>query len=145
MKTEKPYRELTKLRLRLGLTQEQLAERMGIMAAHTISLWENGHDTPVATRIPALAAALEVTTDEVIAALENKPILREQPPEPPLLEDRGFYGVFTRLGNGAEGFCVALFDQQDEALKYNRLHVVDGFVREVYVKVYSAYPREETA
>ncbi len=50
-------RELTAARLRAGLTQEQLGERLGV-AADTIVRWETGATTPKGLHARVLAAFL---------------------------------------------------------------------------------------
>ena len=56
---------LRALRKRNDLTQEQLAERLGV-SFQTISKWENGASAPDITMLPALAHFFGVTTDELL-------------------------------------------------------------------------------
>lgn len=142
MKTTKPYSELAKLRMQAGLTQEQLASKMGVTAVHTVSLWENGKNIPSVEKIPLLADALEVDCLTVIDAIEGKEIQRREPLsriEPSLLDDRGFYCVFERTNAG--GWCMAMFEGKGEAEDYRRKHT-NCYVQECYVKVYGSYPED---
>lgn len=52
------YREAT------GMNKTELAKKMGV-SIPTVSRWENGEDLPAAARLPALAAALDCTIDEL--------------------------------------------------------------------------------
>ena len=53
---------LRRLRQSRGLTQEQLAERLGV-SFQSVSRWENGLSYPDVEMIPELAAFFEVSTD----------------------------------------------------------------------------------
>lgn len=52
-------------RKRLGLTQEQLAERMGV-SAQAVSKWENDQSCPDITLLPKLAEIFEISVDELL-------------------------------------------------------------------------------
>ncbi len=52
-------------RKRLGLTQDQLAERLGV-TAQAISKWENDLSCPDITMLPKLAEIFGITTDELL-------------------------------------------------------------------------------
>ena len=52
-------------RKRLGLTQDQLAERLGV-TAQAVSKWENGQSCPDITMLPKLAAIFNITTDQLL-------------------------------------------------------------------------------
>lgn len=56
---------IVKLRKEKGLTQEELAEKLGV-SAQAISKWENDVSCPDITLLPALAGILGVTTDELL-------------------------------------------------------------------------------
>ncbi|MBO5257369.1 MAG: helix-turn-helix transcriptional regulator, partial [Clostridia bacterium] len=53
---------LKRLRQSCGLTQEQLAERLGV-SFQSVSRWENGLSYPDIELIPEIAAFFEVSTD----------------------------------------------------------------------------------
>jgi transcriptional regulator with XRE-family HTH domain len=69
---------LKQLRERVGLTQEQLAERAGVPIG-TLRGWEYGRREPLLSAAGELAAALGVEVGELL-----KPV--EQPAEPPSAE-----------------------------------------------------------
>lgn len=52
-------------RKRLGLTQDQLAERMGV-TAQAVSKWEHDLSCPDVTTLPRLAELFGITTDELL-------------------------------------------------------------------------------
>lgn len=52
-------------RKRLGMTQEQLAERMGV-SAQAVSKWENNLSCPDIAVLPELAAAFGISVDELL-------------------------------------------------------------------------------
>lgn len=56
--------KLKEIRLREGLTQVQLAARLGVPQT-TLSQWENGSN-PTCEMIRRLAAELHCTTDELL-------------------------------------------------------------------------------
>ena len=56
---------IRRLRNEKGLTQEQLALRMGVTSA-AVSKWESGQSLPDITMVMPLSALFEVTTDELM-------------------------------------------------------------------------------
>ena len=60
---------LEQLRFRAGLTQEQLAEKVGV-ARITISSWENAASQPKIQYMRPLADALGVTTAVIYDAIQ---------------------------------------------------------------------------
>jgi len=58
-------------RKRLGMTQDQLAEQLGV-TAQAVSKWENDQSCPDISTLPALAEIFGITTDELLG--------REAPP-----------------------------------------------------------------
>lgn len=66
----------------VGITQVELAVRLG-MTQQTISRWEAGKIFPPMEHLPALATAIEVPLDEMLAAAANSAVARSQvSPEP---------------------------------------------------------------
>ena len=62
-------------RKKLGLTQDQLAERLGV-TAQAVSKWENDQSCPDITMLPKLAEIFCVTTDELL----GREAPRQEPP-----------------------------------------------------------------
>ena len=62
---------LKELRKAKGITQTELAERLGIKRT-TVSMWEMNASSPTARMIPALAAALECSIDELFREPEER-------------------------------------------------------------------------
>ena len=61
---------IRQLRKKAGLTQIELAEKLGVSIA-TLRRWEAGETAPNGTRIFELAELLEVSPDEIVASTEN--------------------------------------------------------------------------
>jgi putative transcriptional regulator len=70
---------LRALRAHCGLTQEKLAERLGV-SFPTINRWENGHAVPSPLALRQIASLIAEMGPEAAALLAS---LREQPAEPP--------------------------------------------------------------
>lgn len=58
-------------RIALGITQEQLAEIVGVKRMQ-IYLWENGKNSPRAAHLVKLAAALNCSIDELLQSFDTK-------------------------------------------------------------------------
>ena len=61
---------IRKLRIEHGLTQEKLADFLGV-SFQAVSKWENGDSMPDITRLPSLAKALGVSIDELLSDMNN--------------------------------------------------------------------------
>lgn len=59
-------------RRRLGLTQEQLAEKLGV-TAQAVSKWENDQSCPDISTLPRLVEIFGVTTDEMLGVERKSP------------------------------------------------------------------------
>lgn len=81
MEENKIGRFIRDRRLELGLTQQQLADRLGI-TDKAVSKWERAVSYPDITILRELAAALEVSVTELLAGERD-----EAPPVPPEVED----------------------------------------------------------
>ena len=65
MDAQKTGRLISSLRKNLGLTQQDVAEKLGI-TDKTVSKWERGNGYPDITIIPELADLFHVTVDEIL-------------------------------------------------------------------------------
>ena len=74
MNNEKTGKLIAQVRKENGLTQKQLAERIGVTNA-TISKWETAKGFPDISLIEPLAEALDISVSEIIAGerLESNP------------------------------------------------------------------------
>ena len=68
------------LRKEKGLTQEELANHMGV-SPQAVSKWENDQTCPDISALPKLAELLGVTVDELLTGREELPAVRVLPPE----------------------------------------------------------------
>ena len=59
------------LRKQNGLTQEKLAEQLGV-SSPAVSKWENGHTLPETALLPQLAKLLHSTVDAILAPDDTK-------------------------------------------------------------------------
>ena len=60
-------------RKQMGLTQDQLAEKLGV-TAHAVSKWENNQSCPDISMLPKLAEIFGITTDVLLGAQPRAPI-----------------------------------------------------------------------
>ena len=72
-------KRIAHLRKEKGLTQEELAQHMGV-SGQAVSKWENGQTCPDISALPKLARLLGVTVDELLEGKEETPAVRVLPP-----------------------------------------------------------------
>lgn len=71
------------LRRRSGLSQEQLAEKLGV-SRQAVSKWESGAATPELEKLLALSACFQITLDELVTEKPMEHSAEEAPgPAPP--------------------------------------------------------------
>ena len=81
--------KLQNLRRAAGLSQEQLAERLGV-TRQAVSKWETGEGKPDIDNLLPLAKLLHTTVDYLLDDTANQPRAEEpQPPTPPHTESVG--------------------------------------------------------
>lgn len=66
-------KRIAEQRKRMKLTQDQLAEKLGI-TAQAVSKWENDQSCPDITMLPRLAEIFGITTDELLGMEATQPI-----------------------------------------------------------------------
>lgn len=59
-------------RKKAGITQVQLAKKLGYKSTGTVSMWENGERTPRAPMLPKIADILGCTVDELLRGSTEK-------------------------------------------------------------------------
>ena len=89
-------------RKRLGMTQEQLAQRVGV-SAQAVSKWENNLSCPDITILPELASIFGISVDELVREGE-----RPQPPEPPQPQVVYVKEKRSLTGTQTAGVCLEL-------------------------------------
>lgn len=80
MKAERKIQmmRLAELRKKNGLTQEQLAEKIGV-SRQAVSKWENGLATPELENLRALCTVFQITLDELAGQSQVQPAEQAQP------------------------------------------------------------------
>ena len=68
-------------RKKLGLTQDQLAEKLGV-TAQAVSKWENDQSCPDISMLPRLAEIFGVSTDELLGREPEQPVYEGQVEQP---------------------------------------------------------------
>lgn len=71
---------ISETRRRLGMTQEELAEAMGV-SAQAVSKWENDISCPDISLLPSLAKRLGMSVDELLSGKEEAPLATVVPEE----------------------------------------------------------------
>ncbi|MBQ9562383.1 MAG: helix-turn-helix domain-containing protein [Lachnospiraceae bacterium] len=97
-------KKIRQLRFKANLTQEQLAEKLGI-SAQSVSKWENGATMPDITTLPLLAETFGVTIDDLFDLtveqrfnrMENRMDLEDDLPQDVFLEYEAF--LKSQLGD----------------------------------------------
>ena len=72
-------KRIAALRKEKGLTQEELAQHMGV-SGQAVSKWENDQTCPDISALPKLARLLGVTVHELLEGKEETPAVRVLPP-----------------------------------------------------------------
>ena len=86
-------RRISANRKRLRLTQDQLAEKLGI-TAQAVSKWENDQSCPDITMLPRLAELFGITTDELLGvAPPSEPLQAE------VVDEEDEPGLHAQIGN----------------------------------------------
>ena len=73
-------KRIAHLRKKKGLTQEELANAMGV-SPQAVSKWENDQTCPDISALPTLSKLLGVTVDELLGCEAQVPAVRVLPPE----------------------------------------------------------------
>jgi len=66
-------KRISQSRRKIGLTQEQLAEKLGV-TAQAVSKWENDQSCPDITMLPKLAEIFGATTDALLGIEDSQPV-----------------------------------------------------------------------
>ncbi len=94
-------------RKRLGLTQDQLAEKLGV-TAQAVSKWENDQSCPDITMLPKLAEIFGTTTDALLGSAPSQPVYQGEvvEPEPESHGDSHFEFTWNSGRKNALGFAL---------------------------------------
>lgn len=96
-------------RKRLGLTQEELAQRMGV-SAQAVSKWENNLSCPDISILPELAEVFDISLDELLGR-ENgtQSVVHEAEPVGKDQKKQGFHWEWTNPKAKIHGILFAVF------------------------------------
>ncbi len=100
--------KIVSLRRKNGLSQEQLAEKLGV-SRQAISKWEGGLSTPELDKLKALSKCFHITIDELIGnegAADSEPAREEEKPPMARKARESRLGIFLCLGGAV---CLILF------------------------------------
>lgn len=89
------------LRRRAGLSQDQLAERLGV-SRQAVSRWENGSATPGLEKLQGMCRCFGVTMDQLTGAGEAPP----PPPHRGAVPRRSRLGAALCAGGGVGVLCL---------------------------------------
>ena len=81
-------------RKRLGLTQDQLAEKLGV-TAQAVSKWENDQSCPDIAMLPRLAEIFGITTDVLLGSAPDETVHQAEVVNPNEEADSGNHFEFT--------------------------------------------------
>ena len=106
-------KRIAMLRKEKGLTQEQLAEKVGV-SAQAVSKWENDVSCPDITLLPLLADILGVTVDELLGVKPIEPHViildKDETPKDEAKKNRPFTWEWNKHRSSAKwgtiAFCV---------------------------------------
>ena len=123
-------KKISQLRFKAGLTQEQLAEKLGI-GAQSVSKWENQVAMPDITALPLLAEIFGVQIDDLfdltneqrLNRIENRLDMEEDLPQDVFLEYEEF--LKTELGDEKHQ------KRATELIAYLYWHKMDAYARKV--------------
>lgn len=105
-------KRIAALRKEKGLTQEQLAEKVGV-SAQAVSKWENDVSCPDITLLPLLADLFDVSVDELLGVKPVEPHViildKDETPDDDKKNGKGNFKFEWHRGNGSWqtiAFCI---------------------------------------
>lgn len=125
-----PGKKIKQLRLRAGMTQEQLADRLGI-GAQSVSKWENAVAMPDIMLLPKLAEIFGISIDELfdltveqrLNRIENRMDMEEELPQDVFWE----YEEFLKINLGDDRYKM----RAAELLTYLYWHRMNSYAQKV--------------
>ena len=118
-------------RKQLKLTQDQLAEQLGV-TAQAVSKWENDQSCPDITMLPKLAAIFGITTDELLGGQQAEKVHMGEVVEPIAEteanhDNKGFHFEYNGGRLGALIFALFILGVGVQMLIAALLHIDIGF------------------
>lgn len=96
---------LQKFRKKRGLTQEELAEKLGV-TFQAVSKWENAKAAPDIFLLPTIAGVFGCTIDQLFFAVKRKPIRVDKITIGNTVFDASYFGELDRTSDS--GYAVKL-------------------------------------
>jgi len=109
VKNQKFGSAIAKLRREKGMTQQELAERMGV-TDKAVSKWERDLSFPDISSIPRLAEIFDVSVDDLMQA---KAVPKEKPLQKEMAELTHLVCRCVALGMGVAVFVLSLMNRTD--------------------------------
>lgn len=103
-------KRIVRCRKGLGLTQDALAEKLGV-TAQAVSKWENDQSCPDITMLPRLAEVFGITTDELLGIEKKEAVEAEVIPEHDNQEPEGIHvqnGLWELQWNSSRKTAISL-------------------------------------
>lgn len=134
-------RLLSDLRKAKGLTQKQIAERLGVMPK-TVSKWETGHGFPDVSTVSALADILKVSEKTILTG-----ILETNPEEVGNMKRTKFYicpdcGSLVQGTGNSKVICCGKQVEDFKAKESDSEHIID--ISEIDDEFYIEFNHEMT-
>ncbi len=137
MNSEKIGAFIAELRREKGLTQQELAEQLGI-TNKAVSKWERGDGYPDITLMPVLADALSVTADELLRGERTSGQVSPPPAEPTLEHTQIFHlqGSPSTVGTGSFSLQEREYSDEDDEPQggfFHQLFHTPGPLRTIFI------------
>jgi len=125
--------QISRFRRQKGMTQEQLANRLGV-SNQAVSKWENGQSCPEVTLLPRLSDVFQVSMDELFGRMRSLASLRDG-----LVAEYLFDGdAKDSSGNERHGKVIGAVPCADRFGQPDRAYSFDG--RDDYIVIDPAPP-----
>ena len=134
MNSEKIGAFIAELRREKGLTQQELAEQLGI-TNKAVSKWERGDGYPDITLMPLLADALSVTVDELLRGERAAGQVSSLPGETALEHTQIFHLQEKPYTQGSKSFSLQEIEENDEPQGsfFHQLFHTPGPLRTIFI------------
>ena len=127
---------LQKFRKKRGLTQEALAEKLGV-TFQAVSKWENAKAAPDIFLLPTIAGVFGCTIDQLFLAVKRKPIRTDKITVGKMVFDASYFGELDRSSESGHAVKLEFWRLEDTGSVFS--HCTKAFD----VLPYNNYPSIE--